>query len=388
MKKLFVVFMIAIAIACVVTSCDKLPVINQNHVENTDTVTGEGVTKPEGNSTGTKLEDQSELVHDHTFGEWKTVKEATCAEEGEKARFCECGEKETETIEKTNDHTFGEWKTVKEATCAEEGEKARFCECGEKETAPIAVDASHSSISERIEATNIEDSYSSLFEIYTLALSHMEKCKCNLDISKLLKAMLYGEWEDAEGNYITYTFIYEDYYNTDGSTWYGTNLPNSKKTGNTYYYYIETKNNALVIGYQDKITEDKTDNFVISFEENGISVQNKIDGKTYALSLNANYDKVQKGNAKLAYVCIAKQVFNFKNPSSVKITQCYVNYSSKIVYATIQATNSYGGTVTEQYALYESDGQYNIVKYSNSYSSNIDLKELNNKLQQYVATGG
>ena len=200
--------------------------------------------------------------------------------------------------------------------------------------------------------------------------------------------MLYGEWEDAEGNYITYTFIYEDYYNTDGSTWYGTNLPNSKKTGNTYYYYIETKNNALVIGYQDKITEDKTDNFVISFEENGISVQNKIDGKTYALSLNANYDKVQKGNAKLAYVCIAKQVFNFKNPSSVKITQCYVNYSSKIVYATIQATNSYGGTVTEQYALYESDGQYNIVKYSNSYSSNIDLKELNNKLQQYVATGG
>lgn len=35
----------------------------------------------------------------HTFGEWKTVKEASCGAEGQRERVCDlCGEKETETI--------------------------------------------------------------------------------------------------------------------------------------------------------------------------------------------------------------------------------------------------------------------------------------------------
>lgn len=74
--------------------------------------------------------------HTHTFGEWKTVKEATCTELGEMERTCTCGEKETKEIEKL-DHTFGEWKTMKEATCKEPGEMERTCTCGEKETKEI-----------------------------------------------------------------------------------------------------------------------------------------------------------------------------------------------------------------------------------------------------------
>ena len=77
--------------------------------------------------------------HNHSFGEWVVVKEATETEEGSKERICECGEKETEAITKLEHvHSFGEWVVVKEATETEEGTKERTCECGEKETEAIA----------------------------------------------------------------------------------------------------------------------------------------------------------------------------------------------------------------------------------------------------------
>ena len=38
--------------------------------------------------------------------------------------FCACG----------HVHEFDEWQVEKEATCAEEGIRARYCSCGEKET--------------------------------------------------------------------------------------------------------------------------------------------------------------------------------------------------------------------------------------------------------------
>ena len=37
--------------------------------------------------------------HEHAWGEWTTVKEATCLEDGSKERVCGCGEKQTETID-------------------------------------------------------------------------------------------------------------------------------------------------------------------------------------------------------------------------------------------------------------------------------------------------
>ena len=44
--------------------------------------------------------------HEHAWGEWTTVKEATCLEDGSKERVCECGEKQTETI-KALGHKWG-----------------------------------------------------------------------------------------------------------------------------------------------------------------------------------------------------------------------------------------------------------------------------------------
>lgn len=74
--------------------------------------------------------------HTHEFGEWTTVKEATCTEDGLKERSCPCGEKESEAIAATG-HQFGEWTTVKEATYMEDGLNERVCQCGEKEEEAI-----------------------------------------------------------------------------------------------------------------------------------------------------------------------------------------------------------------------------------------------------------
>ena len=42
--------------------------------------------------------------HVHAFGEWTTVKDATCTVKGEQERSCSCGEKETQSIDAL-DHT-------------------------------------------------------------------------------------------------------------------------------------------------------------------------------------------------------------------------------------------------------------------------------------------
>ena len=285
-------------------------------------------------------------------------------------------------------HEFGEWTVIENATCIKEGKEERVCECGKKETQSIAKNKQHEELVDKIDNASFEQSYSELYAIYSSAVSHQAECNCHLYLANLLKSMLYGEWKDASGNYINYTYVYSDYNNTSGETWYGTNLPTSKISGNTYYYYTEVEGKNLIIGYEDKITEEKTDNFIISFKQNGISISNEINNKTYELPYNASYAKVQKGNAKLAYIYIAKQIFSFKYPASVKVTSCYVDYETKEVYATIQATNGFGGTNNTDYKLYETNGSYYITEYSHNYSTNVDLTELNEKLQALVSSGG
>ena len=84
-------------------------------------------------------EEIAKLDHTHKFGEWVVVKEATEEEAGLKERECPCGEKESDEIAKLDHtHKFGEWVVVKEATEEEAGLKERECPCGEKESEEIA----------------------------------------------------------------------------------------------------------------------------------------------------------------------------------------------------------------------------------------------------------
>lgn len=105
-------------------------------------------------------------AHVHAFGEWTTVKDATCTVKGEQERSCSCGEKETQSIDATDhtevidaavaatcttdgktegkhcsvcsetliaqnnipaSHTDGEWVVDTNATCTEDGSKHQVC---------------------------------------------------------------------------------------------------------------------------------------------------------------------------------------------------------------------------------------------------------------------
>ena len=143
----------------------------------------------------------TQIEHTHSFGDWQTTKEATCAETGTETRTCECGyfeerelvalghdyadgkcsrcgevdpeyvppcghssERKEITLEATctepgkakiyceecgellreetvpaNGHKFGNWQTTNSATCTTSGTKTRVCEnCSEKQYDSIA----------------------------------------------------------------------------------------------------------------------------------------------------------------------------------------------------------------------------------------------------------
>lgn len=74
----------------------------------------------------------------HSYGNWVTTKEPTCAV-GEEQRTCSvCGHVETREIPATGTHTFGEWVIDKDASCGVAGSQHRTCSvCGETETQEI-----------------------------------------------------------------------------------------------------------------------------------------------------------------------------------------------------------------------------------------------------------
>ena len=76
--------------------------------------------------------------HEHVFGDWYTVTDATCTAVGEERRDCaNCDANETRTIPMT-DHAFGDWYTVTDATCTAVGEERRDCaNCDASETRTI-----------------------------------------------------------------------------------------------------------------------------------------------------------------------------------------------------------------------------------------------------------
>ncbi len=79
---------------------------------------------------------ECEPAHTHTYGEWTTVKAATCEETGKRERACPCGEKQTEAIPAAGHTPEGAvFENEKPATCKEDGsyEAVVYCAvCGEE----------------------------------------------------------------------------------------------------------------------------------------------------------------------------------------------------------------------------------------------------------------
>ena len=106
-------------------------------VEKEATFHEDGVKKGTCNKCGDVITERIPKLsesHEHNFsGREEIIKPATCTEEGSKNVYCtepECGEYIIETIPMTT-HTLGEWTTVREATCSENGLEKRTCTvCG------------------------------------------------------------------------------------------------------------------------------------------------------------------------------------------------------------------------------------------------------------------
>ena len=87
----------------------------------------------------TFLYDMTDVCITHTFGEWTTVKAATCTEAGSEKRVCSvCGTEETRTIAALG-HKFGAWTVTTPTTCTEAGVETRTCSaCSTSETRTVA----------------------------------------------------------------------------------------------------------------------------------------------------------------------------------------------------------------------------------------------------------
>ena len=112
MKKLiFIILALSFICLFVLSSCDSTdnnPPIDSNQQE----VEG---TNDDSDATDAPIDCQ------HTFGEWNTVKEATCKEEGKRVRSCSiCAEAEEEVISKSETHAIVADIAVS-ATCKDTG---------------------------------------------------------------------------------------------------------------------------------------------------------------------------------------------------------------------------------------------------------------------------
>lgn len=123
--------------------------------------------------------------------------------------LCACGD----GIAREHSHVFGEWKTVKEATCTEDGMQQRTCECGEIETQEIQAFGHTEVIDEAVEASCTEDGLSEgkhcatcgeiLVEQKTVTVSHVyEKRVCvNCGAVQSVSTGLYFEKNSDEESY-------------------------------------------------------------------------------------------------------------------------------------------------------------------------------------------
>lgn len=86
---------------------------------------GTSTSGPVAKAFGLKL--NIDRTNSHTWGEWVSVSEATCTDDGEMKRVChECGKEETKTVPAPG-HDWTNWVTVKEPTETENGLKRRIC---------------------------------------------------------------------------------------------------------------------------------------------------------------------------------------------------------------------------------------------------------------------
>ena len=125
---------------CGYTDYEQIPATGHHYeaVVKAPTCTAQGYTAYTCTACGDSYVDTYVDALGHDLGEWKTVTEAACTEDGSERRDCSrCDHYETRTI-KAAGHSFGVWFVNRSATCMEDGENRRNCtKCSYYETEVI-----------------------------------------------------------------------------------------------------------------------------------------------------------------------------------------------------------------------------------------------------------
>jgi hypothetical protein len=181
--------------------------------------------------------------HSHQFGDWQITAAATCTEDGQQERTCECGEVDTEVIPATG-HNFGDAQVITAASCTEDGEQTRTCiECGYTET-------------EVIQATGHKFKAATYFS--------PKKCSlCGYTEGEALATLLESDGS-ASGD--KYEFSISDiYYTTEISEKVGDLTAYYGDDG--YYLVIKLSFTNLDTGALDKYNTNRVSNIQLSYDE-------------------------------------------------------------------------------------------------------------------------
>ncbi len=232
---------------------------------------------------------------------------------------------------------------------------------------------------------SIDSNRDDMIDLYIALINAYEGSgKWNLDtlLEETLEELKYGNWV-FDNSSIKFTKQFTDFENTKSTTILNRrNLSDSRVSGRQYYYYTEYKEGKLYVGFQDVITEIKTDNYEISFIKEGMKLTNLIDNSTNVFEFDENSQVQIRDNAKKAYESIASVINQFNNPRSVVILRAYV--VDDVVNIYVSARNSFGGEILNYYRVTKLGSNY-LLRESTSFSiNNIDLDELNSKLKVFV----
>ena len=124
---------------------------------------------------------------DHAAGEWETVTEPSCTDEGQRVKKCTICQKilETESIPKLTEHNYKEEITTP-ATCTTAGVKTFTCVCGDSYTETIKA-TGHSLKQIKVEATCLENGKSCY---------QCQKCFIEYGVTVIpSRGHTVGEWE-------------------------------------------------------------------------------------------------------------------------------------------------------------------------------------------------
>ena len=234
-------------------------------------------------------------------------------------------------------------------------------------------------------------SYSSLFAKHDQFMSHVAMHDCSHSKENYYYLLLLGTWKDSNGKYIRLSYKYTNYDNTYGEHRFSTNLSTSQTYNNDYYFYFEStynNGNKLIIGYQNKETDQKIENFRVSFYSDHILLYSFIENKTYTLMRDPDNNGMVKGYAKRAYDWISSFVSYIHSAdngvSNFEAEWCYVTDES--VYCSLSWRDGEGTLVKGKYRFYKENGSLMYETTTYTYDSNINITELNNKLLNYLSS--